>query len=338
MSMELLQRKLLMVTGKGGIGKTLVSAALAQAAASLGKRVLVLEFGAVDQLSPLFGVQTVGHERREVQPQLFCANINPEDNFRDFVVKYLGQQKLFDKVISHRVIQTFIHTIPGLAELMMLGRLYFEGTVAPGARFDLIIFDGPASGHFLNMMTTPDAVLNSNIAGPLRKETERVRDFLAQKDQVGCLYITVPEELVMSEAIEFIPQLSSRSPAALAGVLINKVPPQWCGQQGQSREIDESNFQSDLHDLSCASMVAKIREESLRRADQALTLFDLELKKGLLSGIDTRAPGVKSPQVWHLPDLFSVREPLEPHFWKQLLGHTGGPLTSQDRGGNENGR
>lgn len=331
---DLLHRKVLLVTGKGGIGKTLISTALAQAAAALGKRVLLLEFGAIDQISPLFGVPRVGHERLEVAPQLFCANIDPNDNFRDFVVKYLGQKKLFDKVISHRVVQTFIKTIPGLAELMMLGRLYFEGTVAPGARFDLIIFDGPASGHFLSMMTTPDAVLASNIVGPLRKETERVRSFLAQKDEVGCLYVTVPEELVISEALDFIPQLQAKSPVALAGVLVNKVPRMWCGSYGEIPDDQRyalDGFESPQSSLGLKSQIAygnvirEARLEFFEHSQKALRLFDQEVTKGLLRGVEGEGPTKKKAR-WDLPDLFSIQEPLEADLWQRLLAFKGGPL------------
>ena len=335
---NLLQKKVLLVTGKGGIGKTLLSAALAQAAAAQGKKVLLLEFGAVDQIAPLFGVPHVGHERREVAPQIFCANLNPKDNFRDFVVKYLGQKKLFDRVISHRVIQTLIKTIPGLAELMILGRLYFEGAVAPGVRFDLIVFDGPASGHFLNMMTTPDAVLQSNIIGPVRKETERVKNFLSQKDQVGCLYVTIPEELVISEALDFIPLLQAKSPAALAGVVVNKVPRSWCGFHDRPLMAEElvplssglgAPLAGEGTSASYTQVLHHARRESLERARRALALFDQGMAL-IQRGPSTGAQAVGSTLGrWDLPDLFSVKEPLDPDLWRQLLTHKGGPLAAK---------
>lgn len=307
----LLKRRLILVTGKGGIGKTLVAAGIGQAAAALGKRVLLLEFGAVDQLAPLFGVSSVGHERREVLPGLFCANINPDDNFKDFIVKYLGQQKLFDRVISHRVIQTFIKTIPGLAELMLLGRLYFEGTVAPGPRFDLIIFDGPASGHFLNMMTTPDAVLRSNIVGPLRKETQKVRDFLAEAHNVGTLYVTIPEDLVISEALEFLPKLAEQSPAPILGVIMNKVPPQLMRRSVSEDVGQTSEVTSEGASKSPEAIFKAAWQSQERRATKALAHFSGAVESvGLKYGFKT----------WCLPDLFAVEEPLVPGFWKKLFG------------------
>jgi anion-transporting ArsA/GET3 family ATPase len=305
---------LLLVTGKGGIGKTLVAASLGQAAAALGKRTLLLEFGAVDQLAPLFGVSKIGHERQEVQPGLFCANIDPEQNFKDFIVKYLGQKKLFDRVISHRVMQSFIKTIPGLAELMMLGRLFFEGSAAPGPRFDLIIFDGPASGHFLNMMTTPDAVLRSHIAGPLRKETLRVKEFLSQPEAVGCLYVTVPEDLVISEAIDFLPQLAEKSPAPLLGVMMNRVPVQLM-PHGSRAEPDSRREAATINvDQTILTNAWEAHEQRAAKALGEFAEASIKLKKD------------DHMMSWYLPDLIAVDEPLPADFWRTLLGGVDGPL------------
>lgn len=217
-------RKLLLITGKGGIGKSLISAAIGQAAAERGARVLIVENAAVDQIAPIFGRPTIGHQTTRVYPGLECINLNAEENFRDYVVKHLGQKRLFESVLSHRVVQSFISVIPGLGELMFLGRLFYECELAPEPRYDLVIFDAPASGHFMSLMTTPDAVLDSNLGGPLRRETERVKAFLADRSKAGILYIATPEELVVSEALDFLPRLAKAAPAELMAVLVNRMP------------------------------------------------------------------------------------------------------------------
>jgi len=221
----LLARKLLLVTGKGGIGKTMVAATLGQASAAAGRSTLLVESAATDQLAPLFGApSSPKHEEVKVGPNLAVVNLEPSENFREYVVKYLGQRLLYETVFSHRLVKTFINTIPGLAELMMLGRLFYQLELASGPRHQALVFDGYASGHFLSLMTTPDAVLQTNIGGPVAKESERVKGFLADREKTGIVYVATPEELVVSEVLDFLPKLVEKSPAKLLALVINKVP------------------------------------------------------------------------------------------------------------------
>ena len=254
-------RKLLLITGKGGIGKSLISAAIGQAAAERGARVLIVENAAVDQIAPIFGRPTIGHQTTEVYPGLECINLNAEENFRDYVVKHLGQKRLFESVLSHRVVQSFISMIPGLGELMFLGRLFYECELAPEPRYDLVIFDAPASGHFMSLMTTPDAVLDSTLGGPLRRETERVKAFLADRSKAGILYIATPEELVISEALDFLPRLAKAAPAELMAVLVNRMPT-W---HPASQALEPLNAAQDflLHQQRVAHQALKTLTEGL---------------------------------------------------------------------------
>ena len=226
---RLLTKKLVFVTGKGGIGKTLVAAALGQAAAARfvteGRGdALITETALTDQIAPLFGHAPVGHRETEVAARLSTINLDPPLNFRDYVVKYLRQPGLYDRVFSNRLVQSFIDTVPGFAELMMLGRTFYTSELAPEPRPQFIAFDAFASGHFLSLMTTPDAVLAAGFGGPLARETERVKQFLSDSDKTGIVYVATPEELVVSEALDFLPKLFARSPARVVGIIVNRVP------------------------------------------------------------------------------------------------------------------
>jgi arsenite-transporting ATPase len=222
---ELMQKKLLMVTGKGGIGKTLTSVALAQWARRQGKKVCLVESSAHDQIAPLFGIAPVGHQLRELMPGLSVINLNPMDNFRDFVIKHLGFAKLFEKVFTKPIVRSFIQTMPGIAELTLLGRLYYFSELDRDDRFDLIVLDGFASGHFHSLMKTPDAVLQSGMVGPIIDETQRVRSFIADSSKVAVALVTVPEDLVVGEALDFVARLHRETPAPLASILVNRCYP-----------------------------------------------------------------------------------------------------------------
>lgn len=306
-------RKLLFVTGKGGIGKTLISVALAQRAAAAGKSVLLVESSSRDQIAPLFGFEPVGHVEVEVAPRIRCINLSAAGNFREYVTKYLGQQRLFDTILSHRVVQSFFNTIPGLAEAMMLGRLYYTCDVRENEeRPDLVICDSPASGHFLSLMTTPDAILSSGLAGPILKDTERVRDFLLRGNDVGVLYVCTPEPLVISEAIEFLPEIQLKSPAKIDGVIVNRLPPQL---QTSHQLPDQSEQWHRLSDfLAARSDKAKLALDELDRA----------MANGFLDRFIVDSDGQKrtiKPLVFGVCDQGFVDDPLSAEFYKALLNN-----------------
>jgi anion-transporting ArsA/GET3 family ATPase len=219
---ELLNKRIVMVTGKGGIGKTLSSFALAQMASAMGKRVCLVESSAHDQLAPLFGSEPIGHNLRELRPGISVINLNPQDNFRDFVIKHLGFATLFQKVFTRPIVRSFIQMMPGIAELTLLGRLYYFAELDVEDRFDLVILDGYASGHFHSLMKTPDAVLHSGMMGPVIEETQRVRAYIADPQKTAVVLVTVAEDLVVSEALDFVNKLQAETPAPLAAVMLNR--------------------------------------------------------------------------------------------------------------------
>ncbi|MES2745253.1 MAG: ArsA-related P-loop ATPase, partial [Bdellovibrionota bacterium] len=223
---ELLSKKLVMVTGKGGIGKSLVSSALALEARKMGKKVCLVESTAHDQIAPLFGSPPIGHTLRELSPGIFVINLNAQDNFKDFVIKHLGFAKLFEKVFTKPIVRSFIQMLPGIAELTLLGRLFYFVELDKENNFDIVIFDGFASGHFDSLMRTPDAVMQSGMTGPVIDETTRVRRFLNDKSKVGVVLVTVPEELIVSEALDFSQKLAKNSPAEITAVIANRCWPQ----------------------------------------------------------------------------------------------------------------
>ncbi|NRA64029.1 MAG: AAA family ATPase [Pseudobacteriovorax sp.] len=236
---NILKRKVILITGKGGIGKTTVAAGLAQYAAAQGKKVCLVESSSRDQLSPLFGVDAVGHNLSELQKNIFAINLKPAENFRDFVTIHLGFAKLFERVFTKAIVQSFIKMLPGVAELTLLGRLFYFSELEKDQSFDLIIFDGFASGHFLSLLKTPDAVLNSGMVGPIIKETQRVRDFLLDPQRVATVIVTMAEKIVMKEAVDFAVRLEKEVGAGPQAVIVNRCLPSTLDQP--SSEIIEDN-------------------------------------------------------------------------------------------------
>lgn len=218
----LIERKALFVTGKGGIGKTLTACALGQYAASLGKKVCIVESSAEDQVAPVFGHPPIGHNLTLLRENLYAINLNSHDNFRDFIIKHLGFERLFEKVFNQSLVKSLLSFLPGLAEITLLGRMYYMAELAKDPAFDFIIYDGFASGHFYNLLSTPHAIINSGLVGPAVEETEKIISFYGSAENCATLYVTIPEPLVISEYLDFLPKLQQTKLAPVIAVGMNR--------------------------------------------------------------------------------------------------------------------
>ncbi|MEZ4743023.1 MAG: ArsA-related P-loop ATPase [Bdellovibrionota bacterium] len=300
---DLQGRKLIIFTGKGGIGKSLVTAALGQLSAENGIRTLLIERAEQEQIAPIFGVDAVGHREVKLQENLNCINLDPTKCFEEYIVKQLGQKKLFEKVFSNNVVRTFLNTIPGLSESMLLGRIFYTCELIDPSPYDLVLFDAPASGHMQNLMTTLDAIINSGLGGPIVRELVRVRSFLADTAKVGAVVVATPEDLVISEILEFLPKLEAESPAKPLGVLVNRCISQeeFSALQGFSSTEGGSNNQGAL------SFLLKRYEKNLKN------------QKRIVEELEHLGDLGHSGRYAFLPELGSIEEPLEPGFGQFFL-------------------
>lgn len=293
---HLLEKKLLLITGKGGTGKTLAAAALGQLAASTGKRVLLVESNPQEQIAPLFGSRPVGHYETRISAAIFGVNLDYQECIKEYVIKRLKMPALYHRVFERKVVRSFLNAIPGLLETMLLGRLY---QTAKEGEYDLIIFDAPASGHFLSLIATPRAVMQSGLMGPLVGEVERVLNFLSDPGAVGIAVVAVPEELIVNETVELIPLLLKNSPAQLAGVLINRT------------------FDTD------ASEATQLNTLEQNPKMQAAVEY---LKRRIGEAIRNQAVLLDALKAWNLaesarslPDLGLIQEPLSADFYRRYL-------------------
>lgn len=287
---ELIHKKLVIVTGKGGIGKSLTAASIAQYAASSGKRVCIVQSTFRDQVGPLFGYDGLTHELKELAPSIWGMNLNSQLNFRDFVVLHLGFGKLFEKVFTKPLVRSFINMLPGVSELTLLGRLFYMCELDPKEKFDLIIFDGYASGHILSLLKTPDAVLHSGLVGPIVEETKKLKAFL-QKDDVSLALVTVPEPLIISEAIDFAKKFKRDLSINLSHIVVNKC----LTISGPGPESVNSQ-----------ELALRYLQE---KCDNELTQIET-LSSELSKLIDHKW----KPKVCHLPDLGAIDEPFAANF------------------------
>jgi arsenite-transporting ATPase len=220
---RLIDKKSILVTGKGGVGKSLVASVLAKQAASEGKRVCLMQCSIEDQIGPLFGKPPIGHVITQISPGIDCININLDLNFRDFIVYQLGFEKIFEQVFNNKLVKSFLGVIPGLRELALIGKVYHYARLEK-TPYDLVIFDGFSSGHFLQLMTTPRAIFDSGIVGTVLNVTNKVNEFFRDSEACGTVVVTSSEYLPLTECVDLVAELKQRSPSVVTAIIFNRYP------------------------------------------------------------------------------------------------------------------
>ena len=202
--LALLDQRLLVVTGKGGVGKSTISAALALLAVRRGKRVLVCEVNAQERVAPLLGQPAAGPVTREALPGLFTLNVMPRESMREYGLMVLRFKTIYDAVFENRLVRYFLRAIPSLAELVMLGKILHEVRMVEQGRprWDLVVLDAPATGHAVQLLRVPSALLDTVPPGPLRRDAEWMQALLVDPSVTSLAIVTLPEEMPVNEAIE----------------------------------------------------------------------------------------------------------------------------------------
>lgn len=222
---DVLPQKLIFVHGKGGVGRTTFATALGMSFAARGERSLVVQWSLRDGIAPAFGFSPCNHEQVEVSPLLSVMNFDGDQALREYVVDYLGMPSLFHFVLQNRHVGRLVHGVPGIQELLFVGRLYWLVHLAEKSGripFQRIIVDSPATGHGLSLINLPKMVSTIGIAGPVVNECERVLAMLRDPHVTADAIVTLAEELVVEETLEFLPQLESVTGRRVSLVVLNR--------------------------------------------------------------------------------------------------------------------
>lgn len=197
--MSLLERRLLVNTGKGGVGKSTVSAALALLAASRGKKVLVCEVNANERISALLGCPPVDTTITRLLPNLDAVVVRPQEAMRQYGLMQLRYKTLYKAVFENRFVSRFLRFIPSLPELVMLGKILHH---VRERRWDLIVVDAPATGHGITFLRVPGALLETVPPGPMRSDAEWMQALLLNPEITAVNLVSLPEELPVNETVE----------------------------------------------------------------------------------------------------------------------------------------
>lgn len=204
---SLLEKRLLFLSGKGGVGKSVVGLALALAARDRGKRVLLAEIGAPLEAARHLGAPPSGPRESEVLPGLFTVNLDPTVVMDEYVRHVVKIDMFVRRILESPIYHRFFAAAPGLKELMTLGKLMVLEEATEGwsrkPRYDLIVVDAPATGHGLSLLKVPVAASAAVPVGPIGSNARRILALLRNKRKTGLVIVTIPEEMAVVEAVQF---------------------------------------------------------------------------------------------------------------------------------------
>jgi anion-transporting ArsA/GET3 family ATPase len=203
---SLLSRRLVMLTGKGGVGKSVVGAALALAARARGKRVLLVEVAPTLEASRRLGGPPSRGRETEVRSGLFTLNLDPQAVMDEYVRHVVKLDLVARRVLASPIYHRFFTAAPGLKELMVLGKIMVleqaHRRLSREPLWDLIVVDAPATGHGLAYLKVPLAASRAVPVGPIGHNARRILALLRDGSRTALVLVAAPEEMAVVEAVE----------------------------------------------------------------------------------------------------------------------------------------
>lgn len=256
---DLFDHRLLFVTGKGGVGKTTVAAALGLAAANAGLRTIVCELDARERLHSLFNLSTRGFEEVELVPDLHAIAIDPQHAIEEYLILQIKVRPVYDMLFKNRIFDYFAAATPGLAELVTIGKVWElaqpDRLTKKAEGYDLVIVDAPATGHALAMLEAPETFRKIARVGPIHRQAGYIQEFLHDPEQTAVIAVATAEEMPVNETVDLRNALIDRIGLDVSLGIVNSLEPEFFTP-------------AEVKKLSAAETVAPI-EAALMQAERA---------------------------------------------------------------------
>jgi anion-transporting ArsA/GET3 family ATPase len=225
----ILDRRLVFVSGKGGVGKTVVAAAIALSAFRRRKRVLVVELSPYGRLRELLGGPPLGPHPVEVQPHLEIVRIEPRQALEEFLQSILPIRALRQRLLQSSSFSILAAAAPGIEEFLTLSKIVgFESEragVRRRPRYDLVVVDAPATGHSLPLLATARTLMEMMPVGPIARMASEIGAVLADPARTAAVVVTIPEEMAINETLEIVSGIERGRAIALGPVVVNAMWP-----------------------------------------------------------------------------------------------------------------
>jgi anion-transporting ArsA/GET3 family ATPase len=285
---DLLDVRVLLVTGKGGVGKSSVAGALALASARSGRRTCLVEVEGRQTYARLFDTVPWDFEEREFRPGLFGLSIDPEASLAEYLEMFYGARRISKLVVGSTAVEFATTAAPGIKDVLLIGKVKeMERRRDEDGRFhyDLVVVDAPPTGRIVNFLRAPDATTELVNVGPIRTQAQSLVDLLLDEQRTCAVLVTLLEEMPVAETVDSVRALGDLG-VAVGPVLVNRVLPERF-DEGQRKALTEQLDVGHLRDLlagadlevetaSAEALLARGHEELERLALQAAMREELD--------------------------------------------------------------
>lgn len=226
--------RVLIVAGKGGVGKTTVTASLAVLASRLGLDVLVVEVEGKSGLSAMFDRPALTYAPAELAERVTARTLTPDDALLDYLDSH-GMRRVSKRLVRSGAAEIISTAAPGIKDILVLGKIK---SIEKHQSYDLVLVDAPAAGHAVTFLTSPRGLLDAVRVGPIRQQAREVMGLLSDSRRCRTMLVTLAEETPVNEVVETAFALEDRVGVSLTPIVLNELHPQLGGAPGPSRVHD----------------------------------------------------------------------------------------------------
>lgn len=289
---------MILVTGKGGVGKSTVAAAIAHACAAAGRRTVLAEVGGFPAMGAFFPAGRslkAGTPPAPIAEGLHGVLLDHDSCLSAYLEQHLDGARLIRTVLSHPVALTFLRAAPSVTEVTTLNRIV---QLSDEPRFDTVVVDMPAYGHAYQMLRAPQTIASMVRGGVITGPSERIVGMLRTPDRAALVAVTLPEEMPVSETIEHAEKIERTVGIATALVVLNQAVEGLAPGDADRRRLALAELHRAAVDSSAPPEVAELLNFGLLHEEGAARTE--AFAEELAGGID--APVVQVPTIAEVED------------------------------------